>query len=35
MGLDPRRIGEETLVRKIGQQTGRLVERIVDIAGAP
>ena len=35
IGLDPRRIGEETLVRKIGQQIGRLVESTVDIASAP
>ena len=35
VGLDPKRIGEETLVRKLGQQTGRLVESTVDIAAAP
>lgn len=35
IGLDPKRIGEETLMRKIGQQTGRLVESTVDIAAAP
>ena len=35
IGLDPNKIGEETLVRKIGQQTGRAVESVVDLASTP
>ena len=35
IGLDPKRIGEETLMRKIGQQTGRVAESAADLASAP
>ena len=35
IGLDPNRIGEETLVGEISQQTGRVVQSAVDIAAAP
>lgn len=35
ISLDPNKVGEETLMRKLGQETGRIAESAADLASAP